>query len=105
MLLRVYRTTLGQSAVKLQYELQSTYIQRCYTSQLNLQSKQDFSEARDWMSKFHLDTIPKRICEVSFSRSSGPGGQNVNKYGATLIFIASVALTVIQGKHEGFSTR
>ncbi|KAF9251195.1 hypothetical protein DTO013E5_1794 [Penicillium roqueforti] len=24
-------------------------------------------------------TIPRNICELSFSRSSGPGGQNVNK--------------------------
>jgi len=105
MLLRVYRTTLGKSVVKLQYELQPTYIRRCYKSQLNLPSKHDFSEAREWMSKFQLDIIPKRICEVSFSRSSGPGGQNVNKYGVTSICIASKALTLVQGKHEGFSAR
>merc|ERR1712070_1005796 len=25
------------------------------------------------------DTIPRSICDIGFSRSSGPGGQNVNK--------------------------
>lgn len=40
----------------------------------------ELKAAREWLSKFDLDTIPRSICEVSFSRSSGPGGQNVNKY-------------------------
>ena len=36
-------------------------------------------EARVWLSKFEVENIPKKLCEVTFSRSSGPGGQNVNK--------------------------
>lgn len=36
--------------------------------------------ARKWLDKLHAETIPKTIGELSFSRSSGPGGQNVNKY-------------------------
>ncbi|KAM0798742.1 peptidyl-tRNA hydrolase [Usnea florida] len=36
-------------------------------------------EARTWLARFNANTIPKNICEVTFSRSSGPGGQNVNK--------------------------
>ena len=39
----------------------------------------DISLIRSWLSSFTRDKIPRRICEVSFSRSSGPGGQNVNK--------------------------
>ncbi|PVH97678.1 hypothetical protein DM02DRAFT_597174 [Periconia macrospinosa] len=35
--------------------------------------------ARTWLGQLHADTIPKSITELSFSRSSGPGGQNVNK--------------------------
>ncbi|SMR60230.1 unnamed protein product [Zymoseptoria tritici ST99CH_1E4] len=35
--------------------------------------------ARQWLQKLDADTIPRDLCEVSFSRSSGPGGQNVNK--------------------------
>ncbi|GIZ38645.1 hypothetical protein CKM354_000205600 [Cercospora kikuchii] len=39
----------------------------------------ELQAARQWLSKLDPDTIPRDICEVSFSRSSGPGGQNVNK--------------------------
>lgn len=40
----------------------------------------ELDAARKWLAKFDADTIPRNICDVSFSRSSGPGGQNVNKY-------------------------
>jgi hypothetical protein len=37
--------------------------------------------ARSWLANLHADAIPLRsIGELSFSWSSGPGGQNVNKY-------------------------
>ena len=35
--------------------------------------------AQQWFDRFALQGVPRRSCEVSFSRSSGPGGQNVNK--------------------------
>jgi len=35
--------------------------------------------AREWLANLDSKTIPRRIGAVSFSRSSGPGGQNVNK--------------------------
>lgn len=35
---------------------------------------------REWLKTFSASTtIPRNICDISFSRSSGPGGQNVNK--------------------------
>ncbi|CAG8033770.1 unnamed protein product [Penicillium olsonii] len=40
---------------------------------------QDVQIARDWLKTLNAKTVPRHICEVSFSRSSGPGGQNVNK--------------------------
>ncbi|OMP85909.1 hypothetical protein BK809_0002121 [Diplodia seriata] len=43
-------------------------------------SEDDLAAARKWLQKLDPETIPKHICDVSFSRSSGPGGQNVNKY-------------------------
>lgn len=43
-------------------------------------SEDKHREARTWLARFDVNTIPKNICEVSFSRASGPGGQNVNKY-------------------------
>ena len=44
-------------------------------------SHEELQAARTWLAQLHADTIPKSIGELSFSRSSGPGGQNVNKYG------------------------
>jgi peptidyl-tRNA hydrolase ICT1 len=39
----------------------------------------ELTAARAWLTKLDAETIPRTICDVSFSRSSGPGGQNVNK--------------------------
>jgi protein subunit release factor B len=38
-----------------------------------------FEEATAWQQGFNKKAIPKEHVTVSFSRSSGPGGQNVNK--------------------------
>ena len=35
--------------------------------------------AREWLTSFKLESIPRNECIVTYSRSSGPGGQNVNK--------------------------
>ena len=43
-------------------------------------SEEDLAAARKWLQKLDSETIPPSIGDVSFSRSSGPGGQNVNKY-------------------------
>lgn len=44
-------------------------------------SDDDLRAARSWLQGLHAEAIPlKSIGELSFSRSSGPGGQNVNKY-------------------------
>ena len=42
-------------------------------------SEEDLKAARTWLENLHQDTLPKNIGEFTFSRSSGPGGQNVNK--------------------------
>jgi protein subunit release factor B len=45
-------------------------------------SEEDLSKARQWYKGFSHDAgqvIPRTLGEVSYSRSSGPGGQNVNK--------------------------
>jgi len=43
-------------------------------------SSNELQAARKWLAQLHADTIPRSIGELTFSRSSGPGGQNVNKY-------------------------
>lgn len=42
---------------------------------------QDIELARKWLKAFEsgVKSIPRHVGQVSFSRSSGPGGQNVNK--------------------------
>ncbi|PYH43581.1 peptidyl-tRNA hydrolase domain protein [Aspergillus saccharolyticus JOP 1030-1] len=42
-------------------------------------SEEELTAARQWLAGFGSNTIPRDICEISFSRSGGPGGQNVNK--------------------------
>ncbi|PWY92561.1 hypothetical protein BO70DRAFT_391956 [Aspergillus heteromorphus CBS 117.55] len=44
-----------------------------------LDAAEDLTAARDWVARLNANTIPRDIAEISFSRSSGPGGQNVNK--------------------------
>jgi protein subunit release factor B len=42
-------------------------------------SEEDLTAARKWLADLNPDTIPRSLSEITFSRSSGPGGQNVNK--------------------------
>ncbi|KAF2096341.1 peptidyl-tRNA hydrolase domain-containing protein [Rhizodiscina lignyota] len=64
-----------QSALRI-----SSFVKRPFTTPKGATpSEQDIAAARKWLAKFDAETIPKSICEVDFSRSSGPGGQNVNK--------------------------
>ncbi|KAI7327581.1 hypothetical protein KC315_g7034 [Hortaea werneckii] len=42
-------------------------------------TEEELDAARKWLAQLDPDTIPRSICDISFSRSSGPGGQNVNK--------------------------
>lgn len=44
------------------------------------ESEAEQRNAREWLKNFNTNTVPRSLCEISFSRSSGPGGQNVNKY-------------------------
>ena len=42
--------------------------------------EQEQQRARTWLAGFTVQDIPKKLCEIHFTRASGPGGQNVNKY-------------------------
>ncbi|KAI0368622.1 hypothetical protein BV20DRAFT_1083326 [Pilatotrama ljubarskyi] len=44
-----------------------------------IQDASQSAEARDWIQRFKSREIPRNAVDLSFSRSSGPGGQNVNK--------------------------
>ncbi|KAK8869477.1 hypothetical protein IAR55_000042 [Kwoniella newhampshirensis] len=45
----------------------------------HLSSTKDHALARTWLDGFKVDDIPKESLEITRSRSSGPGGQHVNK--------------------------
>lgn len=49
-------------------------------------NEEDVEECRHWLSQFDAKTFPRSLGELSYSRSSGPGGQNVNKYVVILGF-------------------
>lgn len=53
--------------------------------------EEELKEAREWLANLNSKSIPRYICEVSFSRSSGPGGQNVNKSVPEPIIIEGVS--------------
>jgi hypothetical protein len=39
----------------------------------------EYAAAREWASSLKKDAIPRSIAKVQYSRSSGAGGQHVNK--------------------------
>jgi peptidyl-tRNA hydrolase ICT1 len=48
-------------------------------SRFTAEEEQSFREIERWGQSFQLGHIPKNQLDFSFARSSGPGGQNVNK--------------------------
>ncbi|KAA8899245.1 hypothetical protein FN846DRAFT_960674 [Sphaerosporella brunnea] len=42
-------------------------------------SQEEIEEARHWVETFKVDDIPKKHITITYSASSGPGGQNANK--------------------------
>ena len=41
----------------------------------SLETKADTASAREWLNAFRIATVPRNMVELSFARSSGPGGQ------------------------------
>ncbi|KAH7382867.1 hypothetical protein BKA64DRAFT_683384 [Cadophora sp. MPI-SDFR-AT-0126] len=53
---------------------------RAYSAQSgNENVAADLDAAREWFKRFTKGTIPAKIGQTTYSRSSGPGGQKVNK--------------------------
>jgi peptidyl-tRNA hydrolase ICT1 len=42
---------------------------------LSLQTSKDTAAAHDWLMRFKACSIPRAAVDITFSRSSGPGGQ------------------------------
>ncbi|PWW76792.1 hypothetical protein C7212DRAFT_192897 [Tuber magnatum] len=59
--------------VKTRKALWSTYKSRSGVEEEQIKQK------RKWLAEFIPESIPRKNCDLAFSRASGPGGQNVNK--------------------------
>jgi hypothetical protein len=89
MLIRILSPPFPYKALHLRAPVSNTI--RCYVSRdkhgLPERKKpfhaldEDNQAAYTWLQAFTPQQLPKGMCEVTFSRSGGPGGQNVNKYG------------------------
>jgi peptidyl-tRNA hydrolase ICT1 len=73
------RAHLAAPRLHCAFALLSTAPQRRASGRGNV-SEDELLQARRWLEQLRAETIPRSIGELSFSRSSGPGGQNVNKY-------------------------
>ncbi|KAJ7116607.1 RF-1 domain-containing protein [Mycena epipterygia] len=51
----------------------------CTSPIVALETAEETASARAWIARFRAMAIPKASVQFSFARSSGPGGQNVNK--------------------------
>lgn len=73
-----YRTLLFGSRLQTS---RVSLIKRAFSSATRLCSTEaELDSARRWLKTFDKSVIPQTVGDVSYSRSSGPGGQNVNKY-------------------------
>ncbi|KAL5002256.1 hypothetical protein BDV10DRAFT_181473 [Aspergillus recurvatus] len=61
------------------YSVTLRVLRRSFASRRADLSSDELAAVREWLSNFNSTTIPRHVGEVSFSRSGGPGGQNVNK--------------------------
>lgn len=67
-------------------------------------TESDHLAARQWLAKFDIHTIPRNLGQITFSRSSGPGGQNVNKYGSACSSIQEDMELMVVGRVNSKAT-
>jgi len=67
------------SATSLHRQLFCLQNHRVYSQAGSNREEADLEAAREWYRSFSKSSIPTKVAETTFSRSSGPGGQKVNK--------------------------
>ncbi|KAH7369792.1 peptidyl-tRNA hydrolase domain-containing protein [Rhexocercosporidium sp. MPI-PUGE-AT-0058] len=74
------RRALQYLTPQLREQLSLVQSYRAYSAQSGSDSEEaDLNAVREWFQQFGKSTIPAKIGQTTYSRSSGPGGQKVNK--------------------------
>jgi len=85
MLLLSYHDVLNRSCASAALRLRAFHVSAPRLSLpippalFSLETKADTTGAREWLNAFRNAAVTRKMVELSFARSSGPGGQNVNK--------------------------
>ena len=78
---RTIHPLIRTSGASLQANSTSLLFQKHLYQTSSLQvTESDVNAARKWVAELRETSLPSNIGDVSYSRSSGPGGQNVNKF-------------------------
>jgi hypothetical protein len=75
-----WRPCLNTSHAALTRPLRFSVSKRAFGNNASEPDEEELKKARQWLKTFSASTIPRDIGIMTYSRSSGPGGQNVNKY-------------------------
>ena len=73
---RFFKTTIQRSSLKAKARFASSN----WSPRDAGPNDEELNAARTWLARLNSMTVPRTICRISYSRSSGPGGQHVNKY-------------------------
>lgn len=74
----LFRGTRHQTNLRFKHSLRATSLPAPPPLSV-LTTPKDITAARDWLKSFGGCFIPRAAVDITFARSSGPGGQNVNK--------------------------
>ncbi|QKX56485.1 uncharacterized protein TRUGW13939_03590 [Talaromyces rugulosus] len=74
-----WRPCLSTSHAALIRPLRFSVSKRGFGNNASEPNEEELKKARQWLKTFSTSTIPRDIGVMTYSRSSGPGGQNVNK--------------------------
>ncbi|KAL0578078.1 hypothetical protein V5O48_003896 [Marasmius crinis-equi] len=101
MLFKTFLTAVGGAGYRTRFLLLPKYpLTRPYSQEKPfptppnlsiLEEPEDSAKARVWISQFQQVSIPKKLVELSFSASSGPGGQHVNRTNSKATLRCSVS--------------
>jgi hypothetical protein len=70
----LFRAARHQTNLRLKHSLRATSLPAPPPLSV-LETSKDFAAARDWLKSFGGCSVPRAAADITFARSSGPGGQ------------------------------